>query len=406
VLHRDIKPSNVLLEFTSGDPQQTGGSESKETYPTVSLSDFGLARLEADTAELTRTGAVMGTPAYMAPEQAEARLRDVSARTDIWALGAVLYELLIGKPPFQGESELQIRQQVVNEDPVSIRTLRPEVSRDLAAICQKCLEKKSQRRYETAAELAHDLERFLDRRPTEARPLTRIESSLRWVRKHPQWTGMAAALLVAAVMLVAGLAFHSARLTVLTGQLHALNADLEIALADARSAQRRAEASDRKSQQLLYIQDIRLADEAWRGNDLHGSLKAWALPAGTETAAVPAHDGPIRNLDVADSESTMVSCGDDAVIRAWKLPSLERLGELQGHEKTITGVAISPAGQRVASASHDETTRVWKLDDAAEVWAQAHRFFGFSLVCRSPDGSRRAATVFQNTFLEIVQFFS
>jgi serine/threonine protein kinase len=159
ILHRDLKPSNVLLT-EDGTPK---------------ITDFGLARrLDADQGE-TRTGDVLGTPSYMAPEQAEGRVHDLGPATDVYGLGAILYELLTGRPPFKGASALETLEQVRTLDPVDLRALQPRLPGDLETICLKCLEKKPAHRYPSAAALAGDLQRFLASEPISARSLNVLE---------------------------------------------------------------------------------------------------------------------------------------------------------------------------------------------------------------------------------------
>ncbi len=179
IVHRDLKPSNVLLT-ESGEPK---------------VADFGLAKV--GQSDMTATGAVMGTPSYMSPEQAAGRTKQVGTGTDVYALGAVLYELLTGRPPFLGESSMETIQQVLTREPDRPRGIDASIPRDLETISLKCLAKEPAKRYATAAELGADLGAYLAGRPIAARPVGRVERAAKWVARNPVVTGMAAAVVLA-----------------------------------------------------------------------------------------------------------------------------------------------------------------------------------------------------------------
>lgn len=169
ILHRDLKPQNILLE------QSTGRSL---------LADFGLAKLADDETAMTQTGDAVGTPAYMSPEQFEDASR-IGPAADIYGLGATLYCVLSGRPPFQASSAIQTMKQVLESDALPLRQLNPAVDRDLETICMKCLDKSPARRYESAASLADELKRYLEGRPILARPVSLPERTARWCRRNP-----------------------------------------------------------------------------------------------------------------------------------------------------------------------------------------------------------------------------
>jgi serine/threonine protein kinase/Flp pilus assembly protein TadD len=209
IVHRDLKPGNVLLQMGEGGRRKeeksrsSGSSHPPPPFDFVpKVSDFGLAKRLDQEKSLARTGDVLGTPQYMAPEQARGDQKAVGPAADVYALGAILYEMLTGRPPFRGTSVYDTLALVVTEDPVPPSRLQPKVPRDLETICLKCLEKLPGRRYASAEALADDLARFQAGETIQARPASRIERALKWARRCPA----AAALVVVSVFaLVAGI---------------------------------------------------------------------------------------------------------------------------------------------------------------------------------------------------------
>jgi tRNA A-37 threonylcarbamoyl transferase component Bud32 len=186
IVHRDQKPANILIDQDSR----------------VRVTDFGLARRQADENRLTHTGQLLGTPNFMPPEQIAGRVEEIGPAADVYSLGATLYAILTGRPPFQAASMAGTLRQVAEQEPVALRQLDAAIPRDLETIALKCLEKSPSRRYATAQDLADDLDRFLTDRPIVACRSTQAERLLRWGRRNPLAAGLAAALAALAALIV------------------------------------------------------------------------------------------------------------------------------------------------------------------------------------------------------------
>jgi serine/threonine protein kinase len=244
IIHRDLKPANVLLPRANGKWESEQLPQDHWSYAIPKIADFGLAK-RLDSAEgQTQTGAIVGTPSYLAPEQAKGKVRQIGPLADVYSLGAILYEMLAGRPPFRGETTLDILEQVRRSDPVPPSQVQPRVPRDLETICLKCLEKEPGKRYATAEALAEDLHRFRSGQPILARPTPLWERGVKWAKRKPALASLLAVSTLAVVSLLVVSLWYNAR--------------LETALRDAKRAS--AEAHRKAGELLVANENFQVAN--------------------------------------------------------------------------------------------------------------------------------------------------
>jgi WD40 repeat protein/serine/threonine protein kinase len=444
IVHRDLKPGNILLQEdlsqrrkgAKEDQEEKAGASSSSSLRSSfaplrlcesssvlpKITDFGLAKhLHGEplpSSSLTQTGEILGTPSYMAPEQASGRGAPIGQATDVYALGTILYELLTGRPPFVGVSAVETLLLVRQEEPVPPRRLQPNVPRDLETICLECLHKEPGRRYGSALALAEDLERFLQGETIRARPTSSGERALKWARRRPAVAALST-LSVLLTLLGFGLVLwqwreaEAARQVALAKTIAETAAKEDALAAKAReeTQRQRAEAALVQINKSLYVHLLAAADREWLTGDapralqLLGecppALRQWEwhyLRRHFEGSlfTLNGHRGSVNAVAFSPDDSRLASAGGDTTIGVWDThPEALRGGKepllLRGHKASVVGVAFSPDGARLASASMDGTVRVWDAASGKELRAFTDPVLGFTAVAFSPDGSRLAA---------------
>jgi WD40 repeat protein len=347
IVHRDLKPANILLADGGASAGESSAAGTRDAVPTLQpkVTDFGIARRGAS--DLTATGAVVGTPHYMAPEQAAGRAKFVGPQADVWALGVILFECLTGSVPFRGESAWEVVRKVLDDAPPPVRRSAPATPRDLELICLKCLEKEPTLRYLSAAELGEDLHRFLDGRPVTARPLGAVPRVWRAVKRNPVIAGAVLAVLFTSTV---GAVVSLIKANEAAAETEKLKKALE-----ERDEKETERAKAAEAEKLASAETLRNSRLALYAREL-GDARRWAAEG-----------------DVPAAEQALEACPAD--LRGWEWRFVRRwLDRRAGHLHPVIGpftpsrVAVSPDGRWVAVGGMEHDDRVSTAYAPAFVW--------------------------------------
>jgi WD40 repeat protein/serine/threonine protein kinase len=438
VLHRDLKPSNILID-ENDQPR---------------ITDFGLAKrlndsqLSTPDPQLTLTGQVLGSPSFIPPEQAAGRKDAIGPASDVYSLGAILYQLLTGRPPFVAETMTQTLRMVAEQEPVPPRLLNVSVPRDLETICLKCLDKDPTRRYETAKNLAADIVRHLNNEPIVARPPSNFYRIQRLVRRNKL---LFAAVSAVALTLIAGLTFSTFSF-LRERKAHAGEAAQRRIAVEKRTEAETARGSEAQqrgnAERLLYVANMNLAQQAWEQNNIsrlrqllsdtqaykdrgfewyywqrqdHLALKTlrghsarvtsvafspdgrrivtasvdqtakvWEAASGRELLTLKGHAGGVRSVAFFSDGQRIVTGSIDQKAKLWDAASGREILTLKGHSAPINSVASSLDGERVVTGSGDRTAKVWEAASGRELLTLKGHSAPINSVAFSPDSQRIA----------------
>jgi len=395
ILHRDLKPANILLD-EHGNPVVT---------------DFGLAKRVVGDSELTHSGTIVGTPAYMSPEQASGRRGAVTTSSDVYGLGAILYALLTGRAPFGGDSIEETLEQVRQSAPAPPSRINPRTPRDLEVICLKCLEKDPSRRYASAQALAEDLGRFLLGEPITGRPTGMLERGWLWCRRNP-WLagafGSAAAALVAVAVLSALYARGQAKSRT---DIAAFAKDLKNSLDDSEALGKKLQTSLATSNQRLAALHFERGQIAFKkgqtGQGLLWMIETWrsAVAAGDpgwkRTAranlaawqshhvglkAVFSHQDAVWAVAFSPDGKAVLTGSADNTARLWDAATGKPIGQPLAHKGAVNAVAFSPDGKAILTGSADGTARLWDAATGKPIGTRLMHDGRVTAVAFGPDG--------------------
>jgi len=401
IVHRDLKPGNVLLSNTIADSGTIKSLSSlalraQHPFGIPKITDFGLAKKLEGNSGQTQSGSVLGTPSYMAPEQAAGRVKEIGPHTDVYAIGAILYELLTGRPPFLAETPFETIMQVIRDEPAKPSSLHQKLPRDLEIICLKCLEKKPEKRYANAAELAEDLQRYLEGEPISARPATRLERGRKWVRRHPAGAGfIVIASAALAVLIAGGWVYHTKvqreRDKLAEEQKRSLRREIHLMVSNGTQ---NVNAGDHLRSLPWFTEALRLDSGDPAKEEMHRIRLAAVMRHCPRLTRAWFHDGRVNDASFSPDGGRVLTACADGTARVFAIAELDEGKPLLTlrHPDPVLAARYSPSGTHIVTLCADHAARIWDAASGKQVAEPLHHAGSITNLVFSPDGLRVLTT--------------